>query len=241
MQRRCLRMGRLKAIMTENETLKEEKKNEHEEEMIVQDADDMPDLSEKGKKARIRREIFSYIKILVCTFLACLILTKVVFVNAYIPSSSMEDTIMTDSRVIGVRLAYDFGDPERGDIVVFHYPVDEDTLYIKRIIGLPGETIRIEDATVYIDGVALEEDYLPEEWVSGNDGLVYEVPDGYYFMMGDNRNVSIDSRFWAQKAIEEGLADTEEEAEQYTFVARDKIVAKAWFVYWPFSDFKFVW
>ncbi|MCR4841721.1 MAG: signal peptidase I [Eubacterium sp.] len=192
-----------------------------------------------GKRAG--KEILSYLKIIAVTFVVCFVLTRFVFVNAYIPSSSMEETIMTGDHVLGVRLAYLFQDPARGDIVVFHYPVDEETLYIKRIIGLPGENVRIESGSVYIDGELLEEDYLPEEWINDNDGYDFEVPEGCYLMLGDNRNVSVDSRFWADKALSAGLATTEEEAEQYTYVEKDKIVAKAWVIFWPFEDIGLVW
>ena len=71
-----------------------------------------------------------------------------IIVNATVPSSSMEKTIMTNDRVIGLRLAYNNNDPERGDIVIFKFPDDEDILYIKRIIGMPGETVEIHDSTV---------------------------------------------------------------------------------------------
>lgn len=205
----------------------------------VQDVAEL-DTGASGEKSRLKREIFSEIRLLVIVFLVCLFLTKVVFVNAVIPSSSMENTIMTSSRVIGNRLSYISSDPKRGDIVVFHYPVDPDTLYIKRVIGLPGETVTIEDGNVYIDGELLEEDYLPEEWVVGNDGYTFEVPEDCYLMLGDNRNVSVDARYWAQEAIDEGLADTEEEAEEYTYVEKDEIVAKALFVYWPLTEWKWI-
>ena len=209
---------------------------------------DQADMDEAGsmspdmeKESGFARELLGYIKILVAAFVLCWILTRVVFVNAYIPSSSMENTIMTGSRVLGIRLAYRFSDPSRGDIVIFHYPVDEDTLYIKRVIGLPGETVTISDGLIYIDGIQLNEDYLPEEWYADNDGYTFTVPEGCYFMMGDNRNVSIDSRFWADEALAEGVASTPEEAESYTYVKKEKIVAKAFVVYWPVSEVSIIW
>ena len=187
------------------------------------------------------KEFLNDLKILVVAFIVCLVLTRVVFVNAHVPSSSMENTIMTGDRVLGFRLAYTFGEPERGDIIIFKYPVDEDVLYIKRVIGLPGETVSIDDGNIYVDGVLLEEDYLPEEWVSGNDGYVFEVPEGHYLMMGDNRNVSVDARYWAAEALAEGIADSASEADEYTYVAKEKMVAKALFVFWPFKDIRAVW
>jgi signal peptidase I len=78
----------------------------------------------------------------------------------------MEDTIMTHDRLIGARFSYWFSEPERGDIVIFHYPVDEKKIYIKRIIGLPGETVRLDDGLIYIDDSEepLKEGYLKEKW-----------------------------------------------------------------------------
>ena len=159
------------------------------------------------------------------------VVNNIVLINAKIPSPSMEKTIMTGDRVFGFRLAYGinidffghnytkkFRDPERFDIVIFKYPDDESKLYIKRVIGLPGEKVQILDGKVYINGsdTPLDEPYLPEP-MEGSYGP-YEVPEGCYFMMGDNRNNSLDARFWDNK-----------------FVAKNKIVAKVLFCYYPFN------
>jgi signal peptidase I len=125
--------------------------------------------------------------------------------------------------------------PQRFDVVIFEYPVDESQKFIKRVIGLPGETVEIKAGHIYIDGsdTPLDETYLKEDWVVENDGYVFEVPEGCYLMLGDNRNVSLDARFWAEEAVEEGLADTVEDAWDYSFVSEDKILGKALFKYWP--------
>jgi signal peptidase I len=192
------------------------------------------------EKLSLKKEVFSYIKLVIGAIVIAFLLTHFVIVNAIIPSGSMENTIMTHSRVIGSRLSYLTSDPQRGDIVIFRYPVDESVLYIKRVIGLPGETVEIKDGKIYIDGSseALEEDYLPEDWVIENDGYTFQVPEDSYLMLGDNRNVSLDARFWAGEAVKNGLASTEEEASSYTYVKKDKILAKAFLVYWPLSDIK---
>ena len=147
----------------------------------------------------------------------------------------METLISPGDRLFGNRLTYKFKDPERFDVVIFKYPVDEEENYIKRIIGLPGETVTIENAKIYINDseTPLEENYLPEEWVIENDGYVFEVPEDCYLMLGDNRNVSEDARYWAEEAYEYGLADSVEDGESYTYVRRDKILGKAMFTYWP--------
>ncbi len=159
------------------------------------------------------KECFHMIVIPVLLALFC---SKVLIVNANIPSGSMEDTIHPGDRVIGFRLAYLRKDPQRQDIIIFRYPDDESQVFIKRIIGLPGETVQIIDGEVYIDdsAIPLDEEYLkgiPE----GSFGP-YEVPEDSYFVMGDNRNNSHDSRFW-----------------EHHYVERDAILAEAKFQYYP--------
>ena len=187
------------------------------------------------EKNSLWKELLSWVEIIVVAVLISLFLTKVVLVNALVPSSSMETLISPGDRLFGNRLTYKFKDPERFDVVIFKYPVDEEENYIKRVIGLPGETVTIENAKVYINDseTPLEENYLPEEWVIENDGFVFEVPEDCYLMLGDNRNVSEDARYWAEEAYEQGLADSVEDGESYTYVSRDKILGKAMFTYWP--------
>ena len=155
------------------------------------------------------------------------LVNSVVLINAKIPSESMEKTIMTGDRIFGFRLAYGlnldfFGheiskkikDPERFDIVIFKYPDDESVDYLKRIIGLPGETVEIISGKVYINGELLDEPYLSEE-PTGDFGP-YQVPEDSYFMLGDNRAVSKDSRYWHN-----------------TYVKKEKIIANPVVMDWP--------
>lgn len=188
-----------------------------------------------GEQRSLARELLSWVQIIVVAVLVSLFLTRVVLVNAMVPSSSMETLISPGDRLFGNRLTYKMKDPERFDVVIFKYPVDEEENYIKRIIGLPGETVTIENAKVYIDDaqVPLAENYLPEEWLVKNDGYVFEVPEDCYLMLGDNRNVSMDARYWAEEALSEGLADSVEDGERFVYVHRDKILGKAMFTYWP--------
>lgn len=160
--------------------------------------------------------IFDWVKIVFIAVVIALILNKFVIANAIIPSGSMETTIMTGDRVIGLRVSYLLSEPERGDIVIFKYPDDESKLYIKRIIGLPGDKVEIIDGLVYINDSEepLDESYLTV--APKGDFGPYQVPEESYFMLGDNRNVSKDSRYWDN-----------------TFVKEDKIVAKAYFRYYP--------
>ena len=199
----------------------------------------------KEKKAEeadfsLKKEIVSWIYTIALAFFIALFLNHFVIVNANVPTGSMENTIMPGDRLVGNRLAYKFGEPQRGDIIIFRYPVDEKEIYIKRLIGLPGETLKISDGKVYINGseTPLEEDYLKEEWVIRNDGIELEIPEDCYFMMGDNRNNSADGRFWPEEAVRMGKADDLEDAaaKDYYFVKRKKILGKAIFRYYPFTE-----
>jgi len=181
------------------------------------------------------RELLSYVWIILVGCMLAMVTNRYVLINAEIPSESMENLLTVDDRIFGCRLSYVFEEPKRYDVVMFQYPVNEKKIYIKRIIGLPGETVEIRDSRIYIDGsqTPIEEDYLPEEWVDGNDGFFFEVPQDCYFMLGDNRNISEDARYWAQCAIDDGVAANKEEAQDYTYVHKDKIIGRAILKYYP--------
>ena len=153
---------------------------------------------------KAKQEVVSWVKTIVFAIAIALFINFCVIINVYIPTGSMENTIMAGDRVIALRLSYLFGSPERGDIAIFKYPdapEGETVLYAKRVIGLPGDTVEVKDGEVYINGEVLEEDYIRETTLG--DYGPYEVPEGCYFMMGDNRNDSLDSRFWENKFVEE--------------------------------------
>ena len=198
---------------------------------------------DEQKETSLKAEILSWVEVIVIAVVLALFIDNFIIINATVPSGSMEQTIMTGSRVLGTRFSYWFKDPQRGDIVVFKYPIDEakgkNTKYIKRIIGLPGETVEIREGAVYIDGEKLEEIYINGTWTVRNDGITFEVPEDHYLMLGDNRNNSSDARYWAELAVKDGLAKDpgDEDALSYQYVARKKILGKAYFCYWPFSDF----
>lgn len=186
------------------------------------------------KKGDMRKEVVSWVRMFVIVIAVVFVLTQFVIINVRVPSGSMENTIMTKDRLIGFRFSYWVDEPQRGDIILFSYPVDEKQTYIKRVIGLPGEIVEIRDGKIYIDGSSepLEEDYLKETWTWENDGYTFKVPEGCYFVLGDNRNDSEDGRFWAQIALNEGKASTLEEAEPYSYVKKDEIKGKAIFKYY---------
>lgn len=151
----------------------------------------------------VKTEVMSWIKTILLAAVLAGVVNSFLIVNAEVPTGSMEETIMAGDRILALRTSYWFDEPERGDVVVFRYPDDPtgQTLYVKRIIGEGGDTVQIEDGSVFVNGELLEEDYLPE-LTQGNFGP-YFVPEGSYFTMGDNRNHSLDSRFWENKFVEE--------------------------------------
>ena len=174
--------------------------------------------------------------------IAALVIAGVVLLNTVlfytvVYSASMEDTIETGAVVIGSRTAYDSREVERGDIIFFYPSVSEGEIFVKRVIGLPGETVRISDGQIYINEAnePLDEDYLTEEWTVRNDGYEVTVPDDCYYVLGDERNTSFDARLWADAALTEGLAADEDEAFSYTFVSSEDILAKALFCTEPFG------
>jgi len=212
----------------------EDKKYLHMQQAVQAEEPDMQEEPEK-KKRSLLRELFSLVEIFVVAFLLAQLMTRFVLINAEVPSESMENMIEPGDRLFGFRLAYTFGEPDRFDVVIFRYPVDESQNYIKRVIGLPGETVEIKDGNIYIDGAdtPIEENYLPEEWVDGNDGYFFEVPKDQYLMLGDNRNISEDARYWAQCALDEGVAKNKEEAQAYTYVRKDQLIGRAILKYYP--------
>ena len=140
---------------------------------------------------KILKAIIIYV-ILVVIFV---VLFQTVFMLSFVPSSSMEGTIKTNSVVFSTMYDVDEEDIERFYILVFIPPDNPDITYIKRVIGLQGETIEVKDGKVYAEGVELDDSFIKNSQNKVGDGI-YTVPEGCCFFMGDNRNNSKDSRFW---------------------------------------------
>ena len=171
----------------------------------------------KYTKKEIINEVASWSIIIGIAIILATFINDFIIMKAEIISGSMLDTLEVDDVYLGNRLAYVFGEPERGEIVFFKFPDNEDETFVKRVIGLPGEKLEIIDGKVYInDSIEpLDEPYLREKPRKEDFGPVV-IPEDCYFMMGDNRNHSHDSRAW----------DT-------TYVTRDQLLAKAWIRIWP--------
>ena len=150
--------------------------------------------------------------IVICLTLAILI-NNTLIINANVPTGSMENTIPTKSRLFGNRLSYINKNPERGDIVIFWAPEEDNILYVKRVIGMPNDVVEIKNGILYINGETYEEDYIKD--MNGDYGP-YKVPNDSYFVLGDNRNNSHDARYWRNP-----------------YITKDDIIAKAIIMYWP--------
>lgn len=146
--------------------------------------------------------------LIVFVYLFYLVLSFTVFVNAYIPSASMYPTIEVNDRLYGNRLAYFTSNPQREDIVIFKH---DGNLLIKRVIGLPNETISCKDGVIYINGEVYDDLY---SYGITSDFEEITIPENSYFVMGDNREHSKDSRAWG-------------------YITSENVVAKAEFIYYP--------
>ena len=184
-----------------------------------------PEKEQKAKRRAILASIISWVKPLALGIAAGFFAVTFLLVNATVVSGSMENTIMTYDRIMGNRLAYLFSQPERFDIIAFHfteYTGGEEIrrIYIKRIIALPGETVEIIDGQVFINGgyEPLPDDFAHPDICSATWDFIWEVPEDHFFVIGDNRSRSADSRNWA---------------DSQRFIPRADIIGKVIFRYHP--------
>lgn len=164
---------------------------------------------QEGKKS----SLLELIESVVVAVLLAVVIRLFILAPFYIPSGSMEPTLRIGDRIIVSKISYVFKEPQRGDVVVFRYPLDPSRDFVKRLVGLPGETVSLRNGRLYINGQPVPEDYLPGDMKFADFGPV-RVPAGYYFVLGDNRNNSDDSRVWGP-------------------LPRQNIIGKAVLVYWP--------
>ena len=174
---------------------------------------------EKPKKS-IQREIFEWIMVFVVAAALAFVVRTFIFEPVRVDGSSMLNTLTDGEYMIATKFDYLLGDPERFDIVICDYPNTSDGMYrVKRVIGLPDETIELRAGELYVDGVHIEQDFdmTPNETYFGP----YTVPPGHYFVMGDNRNNSKDSRSAMVGAL-----------------ARDQVKGHVRAVVFPFGHFR---
>lgn len=171
------------------------------------------------KKFSIVKDILGFILYFAIVIAVTLFIINYVGQRTYVSGSSMENTLSDGDNLIVDKITYRFKDPERFDIIVFPFRYKEDTYYIKRIIGLPGETVQIIEGTIYIDGEELVESYGREVIQSaGAAANPITLGEDEYFVLGDNRNNSSDSR------------DT-----QVSNIHKDEIIGRAFMRIWPLN------
>ena len=168
------------------------------------------------RKKSVFREIVESIAIAV---LLAAIIRIFILEPFYIPSGSMIPTLMINDRIIVSKFNYYFSEPKRGEVIVFKYPKDQAKRFVKRLIAFSGETVEIRNGKLYINGKETQENYLPPGFRMRDDFGPYQVPPDSYFMMGDNRDNSDDSRVWGK-------------------MPKELIIGKALFIYWPFEHLK---
>ena len=169
--------------------------------------------------------LIHYVVVIAIAVAVALLVRTYVVEPFIVPTGSMLPTIQLGDRLIGEKVTYMTRDPEAGDIVTFYSPVEGDTILIKRVIAVGGQTVDLRDGCVYVDGQKLDESYthgkatypLDSTAVEGGISYPYTVPDGYVWVMGDNRTNSADSRYFGAVPV-------------------SNITSKALFIFWPLSD-----
>jgi len=167
------------------------------------------------KRSHLAREIVETIALTLLIFLVI----RFAIQSYRVDGISMQPGLKSDEYVLVNKMAYLFHAPERGDVIVFHFPLDTTRDFIKRVIGIPGDTVAITDTTVRVNGVLLNEPYISAR--ANPIGKTWIIPLNEYFVMGDNRQFSDDSRDWGT-------------------VPKDYIIGKAVMVYWPLNNWQFI-
>ncbi len=146
--------------------------------------------------AQVKEELVAWFKTLVSAAVYAVLIVTFGFQVARVEGQSMAPTLEDQDRLIVNKLVYRVSAPRRGDIVMLYYPVDPQKSFVKRVIGEEGDQVRIVEGRVYVNDIPLHDDYVPSEYRSHDDWGPQVIPPGYYFVMGDHRNNSSDSRHW---------------------------------------------
>jgi signal peptidase I len=146
--------------------------------------------------ARVKHELVAWFKTIVSAAVYATLIVTFAFQVARVEGQSMEPTLEDQDRLIVNKLAYRIGEPRRGDIVMLYYPLNPEKSFVKRVMAEEGDTVQILDGRVYVNDIPLRDDYVPAEYRSHDDWGPQVIPEGYYFVLGDHRNNSSDSRHW---------------------------------------------
>jgi signal peptidase I len=178
-----------------------------------------PQAAAEGAWVRVGREVMAGVKTLVSAAVYATLIVTFGFQVARVDGLSMAPTLEDHDRLIVNKLVYELSEPRPGDIVMLYYPLNPEKMFVKRVIAKEGDVVRIVEGKVYVNDVPLHDDYVPQEFRSHDDYGPEVVKQGYYFVMGDHRNNSSDSRHW-------GL------------VPKKYIVGKVKLRWWPLQDAK---
>jgi signal peptidase I len=148
------------------------------------------------RMALFRDELVAWMKTIASAAVYATLIVTFGFQVARVEGQSMAPTLADQDRLIVNKLIYRFAEPRRGDIVMLYYPLNPDKSFVKRVIAEENDQVRIVDGRVYVNDVPLHDDYVPAEFRSHDDWGPQVIPEGYYFVMGDHRNNSSDSRHW---------------------------------------------
>jgi signal peptidase I len=177
-------------------------------------AADVPPRTLKRRAAVVKDEVVAWFKTLASAAVYATLIVTFGFQVARVEGLSMAPTLEDQDRLIVNKLAYRIGVPRRGDIVMLYYPVDPDKSFVKRVIAEEGDQVRIVDGRVFVNDVPMQDDFVAPEYRSHDDFGPSVIPEGYYFVMGDHRNNSSDSRHWG-------------------FVPKKYIIGKVQLRWWP--------
>ena len=166
---------------------------------------------------RAAREVVAGLQTLISAAVYATLIVTFGFQVARVDGLSMAPTLEDHDRLIVNKLVYELGDPRPGDIVMLYYPLNPEKMFVKRVIAKEGDTVRIVDGQVYVNDMPLHDDYVPPEFRSHDDWGPQVIQQGYYFVMGDHRNNSSDSRHWGM-------------------VPKKYIVGKVKVRWWPLQD-----
>ena len=187
--------------------------------VVRTEPDAAPPLPADSIWVRGGREIVAAVKTLVSAAVYATLIVTFGFQVARVDGLSMAPTLEDHDRLIVNKLVYEMGDPRPGDIVMLYYPLNPEKMFVKRVIAKEGDTVRIVDGHVDVNGIPLHDDYVPQEFRSHDDWGPQVVQQGYYFVMGDHRNNSSDSRHWG-------------------FVPKKYIIGKVQLRWWPMAHAK---
>jgi signal peptidase I len=190
--------------------------------MMSEENQQQPELeATAAPQAKPRNAMRQWIRDLLVSVVVSVVIITCLYQPVRVEGTSMQPELRNRDRLFINKFVYHFEGISRGDVVVFHYPLNPRESFIKRVIGLPGDHIRIDEGTVYINGKALKEPYVPARYRDHRSMAAGVVPPHEYFVMGDHRNISEDSRDFGP-------------------VPRSDIYGKASFVYWPASQMQVI-